>query len=100
MGREKGDDLIPPGQKHSFEMLLTEKYSKYGVTSGVLTLESSTSISCGLICSEWPSSGFAAVLRGWKVELILMKKNMRVHFVQKWFHEAQVLLCQQGVKIS
>lgn len=25
---------------------------------------------------------------------------MWVHFVQKWFPEAQVLLCQQGVKLS
>jgi hypothetical protein len=85
--------------KAIFETLLTERYAKYGVASEVLTLESNTSVSCGLISTGWSSWGFASVLPGWMIELNLMKDVTSVSFVQKRFPDAEVRLYEHGLRL-
>jgi hypothetical protein len=97
------DAFMPPlllqhGRKRSFEKLMNSNYSKYGTTTGVLTIDTSITPSCGLLCAGWPSWAFALTIRGWRVELIILKESPWLEALKVWLPDTQVLTYVSGDK--
>ena len=62
------------GRKRAFEVLLKADYAKYGVTDGIL-IKGEKQRLCGALIRGWPGWCMAAVTRGWKLKLIILKEN-------------------------
>ncbi len=77
-------------RKRAFEVLLEAEYAKYGVTDGVLVKEEKQRV-CGAIIKGWPGWCMAAVTRGWKLELIIVKDNVWDREIRSWFPKARVV---------
>jgi hypothetical protein len=69
---------------------MAAEYAKYGVTDGMLINEREGR-SCGVIVKGWPGWCFAAITRGWKVKLIIVKDNEWEEEIKVWFPAAKVI---------
>jgi len=78
------------GWKRAFEVLLKADYAKYGVTDGIL-IKGEKQRLCGALIRGWPGWCMAAVTRGWKLKLIILKENPWDKEIRAWFPEARVL---------
>ena len=77
-------------RKRAFEVLLEAEYAKYGVTDGVLVKEEQQRV-CGAIIKGWPGWCMAALTRGWKLELIILKDNVWAKEIRSWFPNEHVV---------
>jgi hypothetical protein len=84
-------EALSQGRKRTFEEVSVADYSKYGVTKGVMVQGTEVKPLCGIICKGWPSWAFGATLRGWNVNIIIMKESVWSKRIKIWFANALVV---------
>ena len=86
------------GRKRSLEVLQTAFYAKYGVTDGVLETFANVRLHCSILCCGWPGWAVAAKLRGWMIDVIVVKDSDWVDCIKCWFPDSSVVLFENCVK--
>jgi hypothetical protein len=66
-------------------------FALYGVTNGIMQFDSSVVVTCGVICSGWPSWAIGAEARGFNVTYVLTKTNVWSNNIKTWFPKAKVI---------
>jgi len=99
---------VVKGLKRSYEEVRESDVSLFGEISGVLHLDLTRRIDCGMVCGGWPTFAFAAVARGWNIKFICLKNNEWSAYFPLWFRTSIIIdidafanpaIIQQGVTI-
>jgi hypothetical protein len=74
--------------------MVAADYSKCVVTEGRLVTEP-FAISCGIVCSGWPSWAIAAKVWNWSIKVIIIKNNLWSSEIKSLFPNVMFLDCME-----
>jgi hypothetical protein len=87
-------------QKRSREVLMSNDFSKYGTTSGVLSTSHMDAFSCVFFCTGWPNWAWAAQTRGWHIVTIIIKDSSWDQMIRSCFPSTCVITYVLGLDLE
>jgi hypothetical protein len=72
--------------------MLQSEYALYGITEGIMSINCDLHLTCGVVCSGWPSWAFGVQARRIEVQFFVFKDNAWRHLIWVWFPHAGIFV--------